>query len=38
MRINRLTVFNHLWAIAGFCEWTRWTSKDKRMISMLLVT
>ena len=24
MRIDRLTIFDHLWAIAGLCEWTRW--------------
>ena len=25
MRVDRLTIFSHLWAIAGLCEWTRWT-------------
>ena len=38
MRFNRLTVFNHLWAIAGFCEWTRWTWTESPWSSGLLVT
>jgi hypothetical protein len=25
VRVDRLTIFSHLWAIAGLCEWTRWT-------------
>jgi hypothetical protein len=28
MRIFRLTIFNHLWAIAGFCEWSRWKTEE----------
>jgi hypothetical protein len=38
MRIDRLTVFNHLWAIAGCCEWTRWTFTETGWSWALLVT
>ena len=37
MRLDRLTVFNHLWAIAGFCEWTRWTFTETGWSWVLLV-
>jgi hypothetical protein len=37
MRIDRLTIFNHLWAIAGFCEWTRWKWSETGWSWMLLV-
>jgi len=33
-----LTVFNHLWAIAGLCEWTRWTFTETGWSWMLLVS
>lgn len=38
MRIDRLTVFNHLWAIAGFCEWTRWRWSETGWSWVLLVS
>ncbi len=37
MRLDRFTVFNHLWAIAGFCEWTRWTFTETGWSWALLV-
>lgn len=37
MRIDRLTLFNHLWAIAGFCEWTRWRWSETGWSWVLLV-
>lgn len=38
MRIDRLTIFNHLWAIAGFCEWTRWNWSETGWSWILLVS
>ncbi len=38
LRIDRLTVFNHLWAIAGFCEWTRWKWSETGWSGVLLVS
>ena len=37
MRIDRLTVFDHLWAIAGFCEWARWQWSKTEWSWVLLV-
>ncbi len=28
MSISRFTIFNHLWAVAGFCEWVRWRHSE----------
>lgn len=38
MRLDRLTVFDHLWAIAGLCEWTRWTFTETGWSWVLLAT
>jgi hypothetical protein len=37
VRIDRLTIFSHLWAIAGLCEWTRWTWTETGWAWVLLV-
>ena len=37
VRIDRLTIFNHLWAIAGFCEWTRWKWSETGSSWVLLI-
>ena len=38
MAVTRFTVFNHLWAIAGFCEWHRWTWTESGGSEALLAT
>lgn len=38
MRVDRLTIFSHLWAIAGLCEWTRWTFTESGGSWLLLVS
>ncbi len=36
--VTRFTLFNHLWAIAGFCEWHRWTWTESGGSAALLAT
>lgn len=38
VRVDRLTIFSHLWAIAGLCEWTRWTFTESGGSWMLLAS
>lgn len=38
MRVDRLTIFSHLWAIAGLCEWTRWTFTESGGSWLLLAS
>jgi hypothetical protein len=37
VRVDRLTIFSHLWAIAGLCEWTRWTFTETGWSWMVIV-